>query len=74
MKFVDEIDFGGVSLFVLTAHHEVHLLQLVEESNALLCDMSAFALLQDIVHQCQFLRSEAAKHIDRICLDVFVVL
>lgn len=48
MKFVDEIDFGGVSLFVLTAHHEVHLLQLVEESNALLCDMSAFALLQDM--------------------------
>ncbi len=45
MKFVDEIDFGGVSLFVLTAHHEVHLLQLVEEPNALLCDMSAFALL-----------------------------
>ena len=60
MQFVDEIDVGGVCIFILIAHNEVHLLQLVEKLNALHGDMSTFALLQDIVHQCQLIWSETA--------------
>ena len=59
--------------FILIAHNEVHLLQLVEEPNAFHCDMSAPTLLQDIVHQSKFLWPEAAQYISGIFLDVIVV-
>ena len=72
MQFVDEIDVGGVCIFILIAHNEVHLLQLVEEPNTFHCDMTAPTLLQDIVHQNKFLRPEAAQYISWIFLDVFV--
>ena len=41
-------------------------------ANAFHCDMTALALLQDIVHQSKFLRPEAAQYNSGIFLDVFV--
>ena len=54
MQFVEDVEVGGICLFILIAYHEVHLLQLVVELNAFHCDMAALTLPQDIVNQCQF--------------------
>ena len=73
VEFINEIEVGCVLIFVLVSNHEVHLLQLVVELSTLHRNMTTLTLLQELVHQIQILRPQAAQYISRTCLDILIV-
>jgi len=73
MEFVDDIEVSCILLLVLSADHEVHLLQLVIDLCTLHRKMPSPSLLQDVAHQLQVLWPQTAQHIDRITLDILIV-